>query len=125
MEERKLSKTELEMLSIWQGVLKKEKVDIKKSFFAQGGKSIDVTTLVKMVEEKFPGMVKVSDFFQYYSIEKMSAYIDSQKDAEVEKEESAKEVQGREDYSKEMGTIIDSMENGELSVEDALSKLLD
>ena len=121
-----LSKTEQVLFDIWKVVLEKNDIDINKSFFVQGGNSIGVTKICREIEKKYPGVVKVSDCFKYFSISKLAGFIDSKigNNANEEKKEEVKKASEIREEDK-LNDVLCSMEDGELSVEDALSKLLD
>ena len=59
----------------WENLLGIVNINPDTSFFDLGGNSLLVMDLFLMIEEKFPGKIKLPDLFEYYSINKLSEYI--------------------------------------------------
>lgn len=106
---------EKELIKIWNDILGLEDIDIYKSFFNLGGDSIQAVALSKAVEQKYPGIVKVSDIFTYPSINEMTQYITSKLDIEV------KDTDNRFTM---ITDVLYKLEKGELSVDEA-ERLID
>ncbi|ADL52339.1 phosphopantetheine-binding protein [Clostridium cellulovorans] len=121
-EVKKLTETEGILLELWKEALKKENVDLEKSFFVQGGTSLAVTALCREIQKKFAGVVEIADIFTYFSIRSLAKFIDD-KQGKLDKESMREKVS--QESTEHVEDIIFALEKDDFSVDDALSKLLD
>ncbi|PYG84949.1 phosphopantetheine binding protein [Ruminiclostridium sufflavum DSM 19573] len=119
---KKLTETESILLELWKKALKKENVDLEKSFFIQGGTSLEVTALCREIQEKFSDVVQISDIFTYFSIRLLAEFIDSKHRGTCQENVRDKVQQ---ESMENVSDIISALDQDDFSVEDALSKLLD
>jgi amino acid adenylation domain-containing protein len=66
-----------ELVSIWESVLKKDKIGITDNFFSNGGDSIKAIRLVSTIRKKLEKEVEVKDIFTHQDIAELSGYIES------------------------------------------------
>lgn len=121
-EVRKITETEGILLELWKKALKKENINLEKSFFIQGGTSLEVTSLCREIQEKFAGVVEIADIFTYFSIRSLAEFIDEKQGKSGRKILKEKVSQDNAEHVKD---IITALEQDDFSVEDVLSKLLD
>jgi len=112
--EEELTAVEKTMAQIWACVLGLDEIDVFDSFQELGGDSILATHLLKALLADFPGAIDISDIFSYPSVVLLSELI------EHSATEEAKEPELDEDQLKSM---IDNIEDGNVSVDDVLDFL--
>jgi acyl carrier protein len=80
-----LSKTEHQLMGLWEEVLKTDKsiIDAKASFFALGGNSILASRLLTMIEKRFAISLDLKDIFENNTIEQLSKRIESRSAGET------------------------------------------
>jgi len=117
-----LTETEITLAKVYAAVLGLAEIDIFTNFQDMGGNSIIATHLLKVIEEFFPGLVDISDVFSYPAIDVMAEYIDDKRGvapqdaSESANEESAEEKDGEKDWD----NMLDSVVDGEGSIDDLL-----
>jgi polyketide synthase PksN len=103
------------LAGIWAEALGTDEVDIYVSFNSLGGDSIMATRILKEIDKVFPGIVDIASVFAYPSVVEMSGYIDSKLKTKAEAQ-TEKIMDG-------MDSIIEKLQNGSLSVDEALRLL--
>ncbi|ASS75398.1 hypothetical protein CIG75_10620 [Tumebacillus algifaecis] len=86
--------TESQLVSIWVEILSmpEERIGIHDSFFDLGGTSITVMQMTNLINDRFESqVVRVTDLFNYTTIEEIAAHIKSQLNI-VEDEEPEDEI---------------------------------
>jgi len=75
----KLPQNDIEVClsDIWREVLKIDSISTNMNYFEQGGNSLTLIRMFTMIDNKFPGKVKITDLYLYPTIEKLSKYIQS------------------------------------------------
>lgn len=69
--------TQQTLKQIWMNVLGQEKISIKDNFFNIGGNSMLLIRLYSQLDQIYPDIFKMTDFFQYPTIEDQADYIKS------------------------------------------------
>jgi len=70
------TRTEMHLAKIWKDVLGATKVGRHDSFFDLGGNSLNAMQVHHKIENLFPGRVKFSHLFIYYTIKELAELID-------------------------------------------------
>ncbi len=70
------TRTEQELLSIWQRVLRRPEVDMRQNFFAVGGHSLLATRLVLEINQTFGCQLLLADVFLHQTIAEQARLID-------------------------------------------------
>lgn len=123
-EEDEYNEVEVAVARIWGEVLGLEAVDIDANFYDLGGDSILATHLLKALNKTFPGRVDISDIFTYSTVSDMAGYIESkiakeQPPAESTESPATQETEFIDTDLDMLDSILDQLESGELSVDDA------
>jgi amino acid adenylation domain-containing protein len=63
------------LVKVWQKVLGIEEPGLNDHFFEVGGNSILLMQMHGLIEQRYPGRVKITDLFNYPTIGKLSAFI--------------------------------------------------
>lgn len=71
------NETEQVMVSIWEEVLKRDKIGVKDDFFALGGHSISAIKLMSKIQEKFDVRLNLEELFNDPTILSLAGYIDA------------------------------------------------
>ncbi|MCX7920658.1 MAG: non-ribosomal peptide synthetase [Clostridia bacterium] len=66
------SEVEKEVAGIWEKVLKTENIGVHDNFFEIGGNSLLLIQVHTILEESYPGRIKVTDLFNYPTIAKLA-----------------------------------------------------
>jgi acyl-CoA synthetase (AMP-forming)/AMP-acid ligase II/acetyltransferase-like isoleucine patch superfamily enzyme len=82
---------EKKLSEIWQRLLKVERVGIRDDFYALGGDSLAITTMMIEIEKRFQMQVPVDSFLKNPTIERLAQLLRPDKPLEVEVDNSAKE----------------------------------
>lgn len=69
------SEEEKIVAGLYNKILGYSKLNIHDSFFEIGGNSIQISQLYAELQELYPGRIKVSDLFQYTSINKLAEFV--------------------------------------------------
>ncbi len=104
---------------IWAGALGLEEVSVYDNFNDLGGDSIMATLLLKDLEKEFPGIVDISDIFNYPSISAMSEYIESRTGKEEIQPDIEEQQIMTEDGEAGMEEIMQQLSRGEITIEEA------
>lgn len=70
------TRTEKDVADIYSYILGYECLNVYDNFFEMGGDSVMLTKMHDRLEEKYPGLLKVADLFDYVSIRGLAAFID-------------------------------------------------
>jgi len=76
------SQTELHIKSIFDEVVKDKAIGLQDNFFETGISSLTLTEIHQGIDEAWPGVVDITDMFEYQSISELAGYIDSQQNAD-------------------------------------------
>jgi polyketide synthase PksN/surfactin family lipopeptide synthetase A len=112
------TEVEKEIAGICREMLEFSEINIYDSFFELGIDSIMLKKIHAGIEEKYPGLIEVTDFFEHSSIYKVSRHI-AQKINKTQTDAGEE----RNSFEKEMYNILEEMEKGDLSIEQAISKI--
>ncbi len=82
---------EKKLSEIWQRLLKVDRVGIRDDFYALGGDSLAITTMMIEIEKRFQMQVPVDSFLKNPTIERLAQLLRPDKPLEVEVDNSAKE----------------------------------
>ncbi len=66
---------EKDIAGIWEKVLKRRNIGVKDSFFEIGGNSLLLIQMHTLLEEKYPGRVKITDIFNYPTVSKLAEVV--------------------------------------------------
>ncbi|CAH1195691.1 Polyketide synthase PksM [Paenibacillus plantiphilus] len=108
--------------AIWRVVLGFEEINVYDSFFDIGGDSIMITKVHSLMEEQFPGRVSIADLFTYTSVSDMAQYmvsLDAGNEAAADSE-----IVELEDIDLGIESLLDALEQGEVSVESAMESFM-
>ncbi len=72
-----LSDTEQKLLSIWKGLLSREKVSLDDNFFQIGGDSLLAMELLLAIENEIRGNVSIDNLYKYSTIRTLALWISS------------------------------------------------
>ncbi|WP_026882753.1 phosphopantetheine-binding protein [Clostridium akagii] len=106
-------------------VLGLKEIDVYGAFNSMGGNSILATNLLMIIEKQYTGIVDISDIFTYSTVVDLAKYID-RKIGILTKESSSREIDGEseEEFSEmKFKELLDDLEGGFTSVEDAMESL--
>ncbi|MDP4147321.1 MAG: type I polyketide synthase, partial [Bacillota bacterium] len=116
------SETENILAEIWSQVLGFDEIDIYDNFSSMGGDSLMAIQLLKNINKVFEGIIDISDIYSYPSVQQMASYID-EKLAKNNPQEEFIEENEEESLENNLNSLMDSLQSGETSLEDALSIL--
>ncbi|TGU57277.1 acyl carrier protein, partial [Mesorhizobium sp. M00.F.Ca.ET.186.01.1.1] len=75
--DHRYSAVETQLAAVWQKVLGISEAKVYQSFQEAGGNSILATSLVKEIEQLYPGRINIATLFAYPSIAKMAEYLEN------------------------------------------------
>ncbi|HTI07449.1 MAG TPA: amino acid adenylation domain-containing protein, partial [Puia sp.] len=70
------NETETKLVSIWQGILEKEKISIKDNFFDLGGHSLKATRLASRIQKDFEVEISLKELFETALLEEQARLIE-------------------------------------------------
>ncbi|WEG19168.1 SDR family NAD(P)-dependent oxidoreductase (plasmid) [Alkalihalophilus pseudofirmus] len=97
---------------IYCDLLEYDEVDIYEGFFEMGGDSILLTEMHEIIDQLYPGVVKVADLFEFDSIHSLAEYISSNFPEEISGEDQLSANLEPEEF-----TLIGRVEDNYTSVE--------
>ncbi|NFF81601.1 SDR family NAD(P)-dependent oxidoreductase [Clostridium botulinum] len=106
-----ISQVEKDVARLWAEVLQKNELNIYDSFLSLGGDSILATYLYKKIDGQYPGILDISDIFNYSSIYEMSKCIERK----LNKDDKEKKFESEEDS---LDNLLNMLANGDISVND-------
>lgn len=120
-EESVFTETEMNLAGIWGQVLGLEEVDIYDSFNNMGGDSILAIRLLKKLEEKYPGMVDISDVFAYSTVNIMAKHLDDLKNKNNNKNNNKHQLNNLQDLEEmnDLDDLLNKLAQGEMTINDA------
>ncbi|MDK8179804.1 non-ribosomal peptide synthetase [Paenibacillus sp. UMB4589-SE434] len=68
--------TEEVVASVWRELLGRERIGSRDNFFDCGGDSLLIIRMHHMLDRRYPGLLKVTDLFNYPTVSGLAAYID-------------------------------------------------
>ena len=71
-----LSDTEFKLKAIFDNVVKDKSISAQDNFFETGISSLSLTEVHQQIDETYPGLVDVTDMFEYQSIAELATFID-------------------------------------------------
>ncbi len=98
--------------SMWGQVLGFSSISTNENFYELGGDSIMATELLKVMENRFQGLVDIADLFTYPTINEMAMFLSKKlikDDVEDEKEESIEE---------NLDEVLSKLASGQISVDE-------
>ncbi|MFF2175853.1 SDR family NAD(P)-dependent oxidoreductase [Lysinibacillus sp. NPDC058147] len=121
-DEDEYMETEKIIAGICKDVLGFDEINIYDNFFELGADSILLTRMHQHLDEKFPGAVAVTDIFEYTSIFALAEYINAN---QKEQDSEPNVIKKQKDIDHDVRNIFDSIEEENLSMEDAINLLKD
>jgi acyl carrier protein len=118
------SETETTLSTIWAKVLEIEEIDIYTNFHSLGGNSVRAAILIQVLDTVYPQMLEISDIFTYSTVAQMSAYIEQKQSGAVPQASAGDSLQQGDTQQDEIISLLESLENGESSIDSALEMLL-
>lgn len=118
-DEDEMTEVEKVIAGIYYQVLGIEEININESFFELGGDSIMLNYMYTLINEKYPGGIKLIDVFTYTSIASMSKYISGKSTL---KQSPVLEV--KRDTIHNYTSIMEDLKRGEINLEDALKTII-
>ncbi len=112
------TENERKIATIWVEVLGLKQIDIYTSLFQIGGDSIIATKLLKKLQKEFGNLLDITDIFTYPTVFELSEYVTSLQEKDKPAQET-KEEEPSENFN-DMSKIMDGIEKGEVSVDNAL-----
>lgn len=112
------SETEKNLAKMYAAILDLTEIDLYEGFSSMGGDSIMATHLLKLVDEKYPNIVDITDIFSYSSIVELAEVIDKKLKVDEEK-------QTVEDAVNCSGNKVDTLNTNNLGLEAEIESLLD
>ncbi|WP_432409138.1 SDR family oxidoreductase [Wukongibacter sp. M2B1] len=109
------SRIEEQIAMIWQEVLGFEELSIHDNFFEIGGDSIMTTKVHSLMKDRLEEDIKVVDLFAYPTIATLAEYLLSKYDS------SQKTFCEKEEETLDIINLLDNMEKGSISLEDAMN----
>lgn len=76
-----LSGTAQKLMTIFKEVVKDKPVTVTDNFFEVGISSLTLTEIHQRIDENYPGLVDVTDMFEYQTMQDLAAFIDSKRQA--------------------------------------------
>ncbi|MFD0589643.1 amino acid adenylation domain-containing protein [Paenibacillus sp. GCM10027627] len=73
--------TEQAVSAVWAELLGRDDIGVHHNFFDVGGESLLLIRAHQRLEEQYPGVLSVTDLFNYPTIARLAAYIDSRADS--------------------------------------------
>lgn len=116
-----LSEVKEKLAQIWGRILEIREIDIYESFYSLGGDSMLAAQLMKEVDAVYPGIVNIADIFSYPSITQLGDFIEDAISSKAEVAETLASQDSQDD--KALKEMLDKIETGESSIEDALQAL--
>lgn len=107
--DEELSDVEKHLVNIWAKVLQTNELNIYDSFSSLGGDSILATYLYKELVYKYPGILDITDIFNYSSIHEMAECINKRLKEENEEKSIEKEAD-------DLDNLLNMLANGDISV---------
>lgn len=104
--------------SIWKEALGMDEINIYTSFREMGGDSIQAGNLLKELDKHFPGVLSITDIFNYPSILEMAAYMSSLAAGRQEEEQNMGITLNGSDSVDELDQILDQLEKGEITYDE-------
>ncbi|PWK05384.1 SDR family NAD(P)-dependent oxidoreductase [Tumebacillus permanentifrigoris] len=114
------AETEKCIARICQQTLGFDELNIYDNFFELGADSILLTRMHGLIDKEYPGVVAMTDIFEYTSIDKLAQYINGKQagtDVEI--------IEPKENVEDALRSIFDNLENDSISLEEALDSLKD
>lgn len=71
-----LTETEYKLKSIFEDVVKDKTIDVEDNLFETGISSLSLTEVHQEIDNLYPGMVDITDMFEYQSIRELAGYLD-------------------------------------------------
>ncbi|WP_212003867.1 non-ribosomal peptide synthetase [Chitinophaga sp. HK235] len=69
--------TEQALLTVWQDILKRNKIGVLDNFFELGGQSLRAMVLVSRIQKNFSADISLKDIFTYPTIRSLAVHIDN------------------------------------------------
>lgn len=110
--------TEQDIAKIFGEILGYTEIDIHDSLFELGGDSLLLMRIHKLVDERYPGKVSITDMFEFPSVHKLALHISKE-------EEVTEEKVPIKDIRQEASDIFERLAQGTMSLEDAINGLED
>ncbi|MNI57920.1 Polyketide synthase PksL [compost metagenome] len=110
---------ETSLAAMWQKVLGVAEVNVYLPFQETGGNSILATSLVKEIDDVYPGCVNIATLFAYPSIAKMAEYL-KQKQSQ---NESSREADPKAAKRMELSDKLSGFVEGSVPIENILQYL--
>ncbi|WCT58029.1 amino acid adenylation domain-containing protein [Paenibacillus kyungheensis] len=117
-----ITEVEQQLGAIWCELLGIGQVGIHNNFFEVGGNSFLISQMHYQIEQLYPNRISITDIFSYPTINTIAQRIEGmtmQEEAFDEQENTSDE-----DLEKELYEMFDEIATGNVSVEDAVKKLL-
>lgn len=77
-----LTKTEYTFKTIFEEVVKDKTIDVEDNLFETGISSLSLTEVHQEIDNLYPGMVDITDMFEYQSIRELAGFLDAKRSDE-------------------------------------------
>lgn len=120
------SEVEVEIGNIIMEVLGISEIDVNRDITDYGGDSIMLTSVLKKIDKRYPGIVTLSQMFVYSSVNKLAQYISNAcTERNADKYSAIGDQAGQKaDTEGDIDDIFSQLESGETSLEEALKKFI-
>lgn len=104
--------TEKALASICRTMLGFHEINVGDSFFEMGADSIVLIQVQARIDQQFPGLTKVTDLFANSNISRLARFMDE------------KATSKPQDMEQDLKRVIDQMESGDVTLQQALNNLI-
>lgn len=111
---------ERQIACAWKEVLGYEELNIHTNFFEIGGDSIMITKVHGMLEDFYPNLLKITDFFAYPTISKLAEYIQALQAENIRKSSYQNQIEEDEALDHNIDKLVSDIESGNISIDEAV-----
>ena len=109
------SDVEQQIAGMFSSILGYQEIHVEDSLFELGGDSLLLMRIHQLVDAKYPGLVSITDMFEYPSVRRLAQHI-----AKQARGPEALEKVPNKDVRQEARELFEQMAQGTLSLDDAL-----
>ena len=110
------TKSEIDLLNIWQEILGVKDIGLYDNFFSIGGDSLKIIKMQVLLEKLYPGKVNAAKLFIYPTIHEMAEYLSNSK------QENFGHI-NKKNLKNKITELINGVENGALSIDKAINDI--
>ncbi|MCK4258241.1 MAG: SDR family NAD(P)-dependent oxidoreductase [Halanaerobiales bacterium] len=106
------SEIEIKVAEIYNEILGYMEIDINDSFFELGGDSVMINRMHIILDQEYPGVVKLIDLFNYTTVASLSKYIASKVGGETES--------NIDQELEDLNQMLKNVEEGNINIDEAM-----